>query len=154
MNCLFWTKKVLSGLTVAAVLGGVAWGAPTGSANVAQILGGVTADPNGGERQRTFLTTDPITFNATYYDNNAACGGVAPTLVQLFLFNSEGVFIQQLNAQSDPMAFGPTYRSLYQLVAAGTLPADSYQFTFLVRDCTNTKSVVLPIFPTFRVIAP
>jgi len=57
--------------TVAFVLGalwlltGVAWAQPSGPANVPQILNVRTFKGVGGDEQRTFLTTDPITFEAT-----------------------------------------------------------------------------------------
>lgn len=109
----------------------------------------------GGSAQRTFLTTDPITLEATYFDPNAACAGPGPVLVQWFLFNLEGVFqAGQLPTGSDPFSPGSKHRLLFLDLGPGSLAPGSYRFTFLVRDCTNTESVVLPEMPTFGVVAP
>jgi hypothetical protein len=133
-----------------ALPAGVAWADPSGPGDVPQIIEGFTHI--GFAPQATFLTTDSIVFAATYYDNKAACSGVAPTFAQLFVFNSEGVFILQTDAANSPSGQGPKYRFL--LEGIGPRAAGSYKFTFLVRDCTNTTSVVLPEFVPFRVIAP
>ncbi|MGH7411944.1 MAG: S8 family peptidase [Candidatus Methylomirabilis sp.] len=123
-------------------------------ADVPQILNGRTSQGGGGSPQRTFLTTDVISFQATYYDNVPACAGVAPKFVQLFLFNLEGKFILQDAAGSFPVSPGSKHRTLSKDFAPGALAAGEYKFSFLVRDCTNTRSVVLPEFVTFRVIGP
>jgi len=121
---------------------------------VHQVLNGRTRRGAGGSPQRTFLTTDPITFEATYLDPTPTCIGVAPTFVQLFMFNTDGLFILQVNANSTPISAGSKFRTLSMNLPAGTLGAGSYKFTFLVRDCANTKSVVLPQLLTFDVNAP
>lgn len=131
-------------------------GSPGGTSptEVHQVLIGRTLRGVGGSPQRTFLTTDPITFEATYFDPAPACAGVAPTFVQLFMFNTEGLFILQVNANSNPFSAGSKFRTLSMNLPPGTLGAGSYKFTFLVRDCSNTKSVVLPQLLTFDVTAP
>ncbi len=126
---------------------------PAGLTAVPQMLGGFTST-DGIVPQRTFLTTDSIAFRAIYSDNASACIEVAPTFVQLFVFNVEGRFILQTNAGSTPLGAGSKSRTLSIDLPPGTLAPDSYIFTFLVRDCTNTKSVMLPEFLTFRVIGP
>jgi len=150
MKRAVWVTHVGVFLVVVAMLARAAWADPSGPGDVPQIMGAFTHI--GFAPQATFLTTDSIVFAATYYDNKAACSGVAPTFAQLFVFNSEGVFILQLNAANSPSSQGPKYQSL--LEGIGPRAAGSYKFTFLVRDCTNTTSVVLPEFVPFRVIAP
>ena len=142
-------------ITVAMVFE-TAWADPSGPADLPQIIGGETTGP-GGARQRTLRTTDPIGFQAVYYDNAPGCAGVAPTFVQLFLFKLEGKFIQQFTATSSAFAPGSKYRSLslgFGSVAAIPLAPGSYRFTFLVRSCDDEISVVLPDFVTFQVFAP
>ncbi len=127
----------------------------TSSASVHQILNGKRLRGVGGSEQRTFLTTDPITFEATYFDPAEACAGAGPVFVQWFLFSLEGVFqAGQLPTGSDPFSPGSKYRLLFLDLSPASLAPGSYRFTFLVRDCTNTNSVVLPEFLTFRVVAP
>ena len=126
---------------------------PAGSTAVPQMLAGSTST-DGIVPQRTFLTTDPIAFRAIYIDNASACSEVAPTFVQFFVLNVEGRFILQTNAESTPLGAGSKSRTLSIDLPPGSLAPDSYLFTFLVRDCTNTKSVILPEFLTFRVISP
>jgi len=127
--------------------------AATSSVSTPQILRGLTSTATGS-LQRTFLTTDAIGFSATYFDPVPSCAGVAPTFVQLFMFNTEGLFILQVNANSNPISAGSKFRTLSMNLPPGTLGAGSYKFTFLVRDCVNTKSVVLPQLVTFHVTAP
>jgi hypothetical protein len=154
MNRTICTKIVACCLVAVAALTGMASADPSGSANVLQIQTGITIGGTG--QQRTFLTTDSISFNAIYYDPLAACAGVAPTFVQIFVFNLEGLFIQQFNGSGGSFSVVPTdkHRSLFGSLAAGTLPAGSYLFTFLVRTCNDTDSVLLPEFVPFRVVAP
>ncbi len=123
-------------------------------ADVAQILNGRTRQGAGGSPQRTFLTTDPITLEATYYDNIVACAGVSPKFVRLFLFDLEGELIREEAAGSLPLSPGSKHRTLFKDLAPGALGPGDYTFSFLVRDCTNGRSVVLPGFVTFRVFAP
>jgi hypothetical protein len=150
-----WMKQVGVCLMAVAMTAGVAWADPTGAANVPQILNGVTLKGEGGSEQRTFLTTDLITFEATYYDPSVACAGVAPLFVQWFLFNLEGKFLAgQTPAGSDAFSPGSMYRLLFLDLAPNSLAPDSYRFTFLVRSCDNAISVVLPEFLTIRVFAP
>ena len=127
--------------------------ATTSSEGVPQVLRGLTLTASGS-LQRTFLTTDPITFEATYFDPNPACAGQAPAFAELFMFNTEGLFILQVNANSTPISAGSKFRTLSMNLPPGTLGAGSFKFTFLVRDCANTKSVVLPQLLTFDVNAP
>jgi hypothetical protein len=145
-------------LVAVAVSASVAWATPKGTADRPQVMQGAT---NSSGPQSTFRTTDNILFEAYYYDNNAACDGVAPTFVQLFLFNQEGLFIGQFDAGSSPVNFfqdpSTKYRRLgksFSHVASIPLVPGDYKFTFLVRDCTNAKSLVLPEFTVFSVVAP
>jgi len=151
-----WMTWVGFSLMVVALLAGVAYADPTGNADVPQILLGFTFDPSPVSYQLTFLTTDPVAFDAAYYDPNPACAGIAPLFAQLFVFNLEGLFVTQVNAATGPLGtpFSSKYREIFVALSPGTLGAGSYKFTFLVRDCANTKSVVLPELLTFRVIAP
>lgn len=142
----------MSFLVVAILARGV-WSAPTGAANVPQIQFFELNNPNTGDSQRIFRTTDPIQFRAAYHDPLPACDGVAPTFVQLFVFTAEGRFIGQFDGTSFA-SFGSQSREIRRGLAAGALAIGTYKFTFLVRDCTNTKSVVQPELLTFRVIAP
>ena len=155
MKCALWMKQVGVCLMAVAMTAGVAWADPTGAANVPQILNGVTLKGAGGSEQRTFLTTDLISFEATYYDPEAACAGVAPMYVQWFLFNLVGKFIAgPVPAGSEPFAPGSKYQLLFLDLAPNSLAPDSYKFTFLVRSCDDVISVVLPEFLTIRVVAP
>jgi len=153
-----WVKPIGFGVVGIAMLAGVAWADPIGAANLRQIVDGALRGQPGGGNWRTFLTTDTVSFEASYYDPNPACDGVAPTFVQLFLFTQEGRFVQTFDATSgaDSPPFSK-YRDLvksFASVASIPLAPGSYKWTFLVRDCTNTKSVVLPEFVTFSVFAP
>ena len=142
-------------LMVVAIQAGVAWADPTGNSNVPQILNGRTFKGEGGSEQRTFLTTDPITFEATYYDNFAGCAGVAPFFVQWFIFNLEGEFVNgQLPAGSSAFSPGSKYRLLFLDLVASTLSPGQYRMSFLVRSCDNDISVLLPDFLIIRVVAP
>ena len=155
MKCALWMKQVGVCLMAVAMMVGAAWADPTGAANVPQILNGATLKGEGGSEQRTFLTTDPISFEATYYDPAAACAGVAPVFVQWFLFNLEGKSVGgPPSAGSAPFAPGSKYRLLFRDLAQNSLAPDSYKFLFLVRSCDDVISVVLPEFPTIRVFAP
>ena len=127
---------------------------PASPADVPQILNGRTLQGVGGSPQRTFLMTDSIAFEATYVDNTVACAGIPPKSVQLLLISLEGRFLQQDAAGSFPLSPRSKHRTLFKDYAPGVLPPDEYRFSFLVRDCTNTKSVVLPEFVTFRVVVP
>ena len=142
-------------ITVAMVFE-TAWADPTGPADLPQIMGGQTTGP-GGARQRTFRTTDPIGFQAVYYDNAPGCAGLAPTYVQLLVFTLEGKFIGGVFGGSSAFGPGSKYRSLslgFGSVAAVPLAPGSYRFTFVVRACDNLRAVVLPDFVTFQVFAP
>ena len=146
-------------LLVGTALAGVASAAPTGTADRPQILSSTTTI--GGLEQSTFRTTDPLLIYAVYYDNAPACSGVAPTFVQLFIFNLEGLFIGQFDASSSPVTFSgdpsTKYRRLimsFPSIGAIPLAPGDYKYTFLARDCTNTKSIVAPEFVVFSVFAP
>jgi len=157
MKHTWWMTQAGCGIVVVvavAMLAGVAWADPVGTADVPQILDAETFA--GTSSQRTFRTTDGnINFNATYYDNNAACSGEAPTFTQIFVFNLEGLFINQFTAGATGIASqGPKYQLLNIGIDASIFGAGSFKFTFLVRDCTDTKSVILPELVTFRVVAP
>jgi len=72
-------------------------------------------------------------------------------------FNLEGVFINSFTASLLPTSLGATYRALsieFPSAAAIPLAPGSYKFTWLARDCTNTKSVILPELVTFGIFAP
>ena len=154
MNSAICSTVIVCCLMTVAMMPGMASADPSGSANVLQIQTGITIGGTG--RQRTFLTTDPINFNAIYYDPLPACAGVATTFVQVFVFNLEGLFIQQFNGSDGQFSVSPSdkRRSLNGSLAAGALSPGSYLFTFLVRTCNDTDSVILPEFVSFRVIAP
>ena len=155
MKRAWWVKHVGFCLVVAAMLAGTAWADPTGFSNVPQILNGRTFKGEGGSEQRTFLTTDPITFEATYYDPFVPCAGVAPFFVQWFLFNLEGEF-DSGQSPAGSVAFSPTskYRLLFLDLLANTLSPGQYRMSFLVRSCDNDISVLLPDFLIIRVVAP
>jgi len=148
-----WVAQLGVSFLVVTILARGAWSAPTGAANVPQIQFFELADPDSGNTQRIFRTTDPIRFRAVYHDPLPACDGVAPTFVQLFVFTAEGRFIGQFDGTSFA-AFGPQSREIGGALAIGALAIGTYKFTFLVRDCTNSKSVVQPELISFRVIAP
>ena len=155
MKRAWWVKQVGVGLASVAMLVGMAWADPIGTANVPQILNAQTF--HGSSEQSTFRTTDGnIDFAATYYDDNAACVGVNPVLVQLFVFNLEGLLVSQtdLSGVLGP-APGSHYTGLNVGVDVGAFGGTgSFKFTWLVRDCTNTRSLVLPEFVTFRIVSP
>jgi subtilisin len=123
------------------------------AAGVPRILSGVTAMP-GGPAQRTFRTTDPIAFSATYVDDADACVAAPPVFVQLFVFSLEGLFVNQLAAASTPLSLNSKVRVLSAALAAGSLSPGDYKFTFLARDCTDAKSAVQSQLLTFRVVGP
>jgi subtilisin family serine protease len=120
-------------------------------ANVPQILNVVTLQGVGGSEQRTFLTADFITFEATYVDPNPACAGVPPVLGQLLLFNPEGQLLFTFGAGSAAFSEGSKSRLLFSDVLPGTLPAGDYQYVFLVRDCTNVN-IFVSGFQSIRVL--
>jgi hypothetical protein len=150
-------KRTLWMTTVAFVLGalwlltGVAWAQPSGAANVPQILNVRTLKGEGGDEQRTFLTTDLITFEATYYDANPGCDEVAPVLRQLLLFNVEGQLLFTFDGGSENLGSG--YRLLFLDLFPLEIPAGNYQHLFLVRDCTDVN-IFVSGFQTIRVLAP
>ena len=150
-------KRTLWMTTAAFVLGalwlltGVAWAQPSGPANVPQILNVRTFKGAFGDEQRTFLTTDLITFEATYYDANPGCDEVAPVLRQLLLFNVEGQLLFTFDGDSQDSGSG--YRLLFTDLSSGGLPAGNYQHVFLVRDCTDVN-IFVSGFQTIRVLAP
>jgi hypothetical protein len=150
-----WITMIGIFLVAAAMPAGVASADPTGAANVPQILLGLT-ETTAPSAQRTFLTTDSIALTAVYYDPNPACAGAPPTFAHLFIFNLEGLFIAQVGAATSPPSspFSSKYREVAVAFAPGSLDAGNYKFTFLVRSCDNTISVVLPELLTFRVISP
>jgi len=148
-------KRTLCMTTVAFVLGamwmltGLAWAQPSGPANVPQILNVRTLKGAGGDEQRTFLTTNLITFEATYYDPNPACVGESPVLLQLLLFNLEGQLLFTFASGSEDLGSG--YRLLFEDLAPGEIPDGNYQHIFLVRDCTNVN-IFVSGFQTIRVL--
>jgi hypothetical protein len=123
------------------------------AANVPQILNVVTLQGIGGSEQRTFLTTDFITFEATYVDPNPACAGVPPVLGQLLLFTPEGQLLFTFQAGSEAFSEGSKSRLLFLDLLPGDLPAGDYQCVFLVRDCTNVNIFVSGFHP-IRVLPP
>jgi hypothetical protein len=122
-------------------------------ANVPQILNVVTLQGVGGSEQRTFLTADFITFEATYVDPNPACAGVPPVLGQVLLFNPEGQLLFTFAAGSEAFSEGSKSRLLFLDLLPGTLPAGDYQDVFLVRDCTNVN-IFVSGFQSIRVLPP
>ena len=122
-------------------------------ASVPQILNVVTLQGVGGSEQRTFLTADFITFEATYIDPNPACAGVSPVLGQLLLFNPEGQLHFTFAAGSAAFSEGSKSRLLFTDLLPGTLPAGDYQYVFLVRDCTNVN-IFVSGFQSIRVLPP
>ena len=153
MNRTRWMTTVAFVLAALWLRTGVAWAQPTGAANVLQILNVRTLRGNGGDEQRTFLTTDPITIEATYYDPNPACVASVPVLVlrQLLLFNLEGQLLFTFNASS--FGSGPGYQLLFGDLAASSLPAGNYKLVWLVRDCTDVN-IIVSDFHVIRVLAP
>lgn len=148
-----WVKQTGACLVVVVMLAGMAWADPSGSANVSQVLNGATFRGPGGDEQKVFRTTDSITIEATLYDDFPGCAGVAPTFVQLYVFNLEGELINEFTASSGPFAPGSKYRLLFLDLAAGALPVGSYKVAILIRSCDNAVSWV-PDFLTIRVVAP
>ena len=141
---------------VVAMLAGVAWADPVGTANVPQILNAKTVRSTGLSEQRTFRTTDGnIFFTATYYDNNNACAGVAPVLLKFFAFNSEGVLVRESDLTGEGPGAGSHYTGINVGIDASTFAGPgTYSYSYLIRDCTNTISLVLTPFETFRLVAP
>ena len=149
MNRTLWMKTVAFVLGALWLLTGVAWAQPSGPANVPQILNVRTFKGVGGDEQRTFLTTDPITFEATYYDPNPSCVGEAPVLLQLVLVNLEGQLLFTFLAFSQDTELG--YRLLFTNLGPGGLSAGNYQHLFLVRDCPDVN-IFVSGFQTIRVL--
>jgi len=114
---------------------------------VPQLLNLKTFDGSGSEQQ-TFLPTDPIHAEATYFDPNAACAGVAPVLLQLLVFNLDGqLLVTREDVTSAPIAPGSKYRLLSANLAPGDLVPGAYTLVFLVRDCTNVNIFVSGFYP-------
>jgi hypothetical protein len=114
---------------------------------VPQILNLKTRDGAASEQQ-TFLTTDPIHVEATYFDPNAACAGMAPVLLQLLAFNLEGqLILTKEDVTSAPIAPGSKYRLLSANLAPGDLAPGAYNLIFLVRDCTSVNIFVSGFYP-------
>jgi hypothetical protein len=156
MKRAWWMKQLGVSLVSVAMLAGMAWADPTGTASVFQFVQ-AKVFPADETAQQTFRTTDVIGFRADYFDPNPACQGIAPVLAQIFLFTAEGLFVQQFSASNGPGFFGAKYRGVFRsFVSAALIPLapGSYTAAFLVRDCTNTNSIVLAPFLTFRVVAP
>ena len=151
MNRTLWMTTVAFVLGALWLLTGVAWAQPSGAANVPQILNVRTFKGVGGDEQRTFLTTDFITFEATYYDPNPDCVGESPVLLQLLLFNLEGQLLFTFGAGSENLGSG--YRLLFLDLFPLEIPAGNYQHLFLVRDCTDVN-IFVSGFQTIRVLAP
>ena len=160
MKRTWWMTQAGCGIVVVvavAVLAGVAWADPVGTANVVQILNAQTVRSVGASEQRTFRTTDGnIIFTATYYDDNNACVDVAPALNVLFVFNSEGLLVREINLTAiDFTPLGSHYANLNAGVDASTFAGPgTYSYSWLLRDCTNTKAIVLTPFGSFRLVAP
>lgn len=151
-------KRVGFCLVIVSMLAGTAWADPTGSANVAQIMEGFTHTGTPSlSRQRTFLTTDSIVFEAIYYDANPACSGLAPASTQLLVFNLEGRLILAFPASAFATSLGAKYRALFKdfaSVASIPLGPGAFRWTYLVTDCTGAFQMALPDVPTFSVFAP
>jgi len=151
MNRTLWMTTVAFVLGALWLRTGVAWAQPSGPANVPQILNVSTLKGEGGDEQRTFLTTDLITFEATYYDPNPNCVEAAPVLLQLLLFNLEGQLLFTFSGGS--ISLGSGYHLLFEDTFPPTIPAGNYQHVFLVRDCTDVN-IFVSGFQTIRVLAP
>jgi hypothetical protein len=120
---------------------------------VPQVLNLKTFDGSGSEQQ-TFLPTDSIHVEATYFDPNAACAGVAPVLLQLLFFNLDGqLLVTREDVTSAPIAPGSKYRLLSANLAPGDLVPGAYNLIFLVRDCTNVNIFVSGAY-AIRVVTP
>jgi hypothetical protein len=120
---------------------------------VPQLLNLKTFDGSGSEQQ-TFLPTDSIHVEATYFDPNAACAGVAPVLLQLLFFNLDGqLLVTREDVTSAPIAPGSKYRLLSATLAPGDLVPGAYTLIFLVRDCTNVNIFVSGAY-AIRVVTP
>jgi len=159
MKRAWWLKHVgfcFIAVVGVAMLDGTAWADPLGTANVLQILNAKTVRSTGSSEQRTFRTTDGnIVFTATYYDDQAACIGVQPFLLQFFAFNSEGVLVRFSDLTGEGPGAGSHYTNVNVGIDASTIAGPgTYSYSYLIRDCTNTKSIVLTPFGTFRLVAP
>ncbi len=158
MDRQLFMKQVGCCLVIVAMLAGVAWADPTGTANLAQILNPSTHDTTTSlSRQRTFLTTDSIAFEALYYDPNPFCAGINPASTLLLLISQEGRLLFSFPASAFNTTIGTRYRALFRSFASAggiPLPPGTYRFTCLVTDCTGTFQVVLPDAPTFSIFAP
>jgi len=118
---------------------------------------GSGSDP-GGSEQRTFLTTDPIAAEATYYDSNETCAGANPVTLKFFVFNLEGQLILGRNRDTiggvtNTRIGGSKYRALLATLAPGTLPPGAYNLVFMVEDCTAT-AVLVSGFYSIQVFTP
>ncbi len=153
-----WITRMALCFAIVAILAGVAWADPIGTANRPQIMNGFThAGAPSVSIQRTFRTIDSIAFEATYYDSNAACSGAAPTSIALLILDLEGRLLVSSPALSFPSPQGPKYRVLFNSflsVAAIPLAPGAYRWTYLLRDCVNSFDIVLPDAPSFSVFAP
>jgi hypothetical protein len=159
MKRTWWMTQAGCGIVVVvavAMLTGVAWADPVGTANVPQILNARTVRSAGLSEQRTFRTTDGnIIFTATYYDSNPTCVGVAPLHLEFFAFNSEGVLVRQSDLTGQGPGPGSHYTNVNVGIDAGTFAGPgTYSYSYLTRDCTNAISLVLTPFATFRLVAP
>ena len=115
---------------------------------VPQVLNVTMGTGSEGDEQKTFLTTDPITVGATYYDPNPTCVGVEPVVRQLLFFNlEEQLILTREDVSSSQLASGSKYQVLSLSLAPGALPAGAYNLIFLVRDCTNVSSFVSGFYP-------
>jgi len=156
MKRTWWMTQVGVSLVSVAMLAGVVWADPVGTANVVQILNARTIRSSGASEQRTFRTTDGnINFTATYYDDNDACAGLDPALIVHYVFNSEGLLVRESNLTGEGPSLGSHYTNVNVGEDAGTFAGPgTYSYTYLIRDCTNTKAIVLTPFGSFRLIAP
>ncbi len=151
-----WLTTAAFVLGALGLLTGVAWADPSGAANVPQLLNVTTfqGTPAANTQQRTFLTTDPITAEATYYDPNPTCVGVAPVVRQLLFFNLEGqLLLTREDVSSTPLAPGSKYQVLSLSLAPGALQPGAYNLIFLARDCTNVN-IFVSGFYLIRVLTP
>jgi uncharacterized delta-60 repeat protein len=125
-----------------------------------------TGSSPGGSEQRTFLTTDSIAAEATYYDPNDACRGVNPATVKFFVFNLAGQLVLGKNrdAGSPPTntvtntQIGTSkHQALLASLAPGELPPGAYKLVFRIEPCTSTPEhleVLASKFYSIRVVAP